>query len=196
MKIKKALKKEKRNNMLFFTLMLAIFTTLPLISFLFQIENIFLWIYLFIIEFLIIISFIAKLNYQSLKFNCRNNTLKFKSGLFVKECTILCDKIVTVHTCKSGDEMEIILITTSRFRNKYSKPITKMFIKKFPEASEIYLKIKKINPEDNYYFQIIKRGGLKKYLLLDEIFKNCVKAIYTSSAIENIKISREQIEMN
>ena len=36
---------------------------------------------------------------------------------------------------------------------------------------------------------------LKKYNLLDEIYKNCVRASYTSSAIENIKIAREQIEI-
>lgn len=43
-----------------------------------------------------------------------------------------------------------------------------------------------------YYFQVIRRGGLKKYLLLDLIYKNCVRATYTEESIQNIKIARGQ----
>lgn len=195
MKIKKALRKERNHQKLFFALMLMLFATLPLISFLAQIKNVFLWIYLAIIEWLIIVSSVNKLNYHRLKFYCKNSRLKFKSGLFLKECIILCDKVAVVHTCKTKEEMEIILITTTKFRNKYLRSITRAFMKRYPEAAEEYLRIKSINPEKNYYFQIIKKGALRKYLLLDEIFKNCVKASYTASAIENIKIAREQIEI-
>lgn len=195
MKINKALKKEKNHKMQFFMLMFMLFIILPLVAFLAQIKNIFLWIYLLAIEGLIIISCINKWNYHRLKFNCSNNKLKFNSGLFSKESVILCDKVAVVYTDKTKEEMDIILITTSRFRNKYLKPITKAFIKRYPEAAEEYLKVKKINPEENYYFQVIKKGALKKYNLLDEIYKNCVRASYTASAIENIKIAREQIEL-
>ncbi|MBS5884833.1 MAG: hypothetical protein E6300_17060 [Clostridium sp.] len=195
MKINKALKKEKNHKRQFFILMFMLFTILPLVAFLAQNKNMFLWAYLALIEGLIIISCINKLNYYRLRFYCNNNKLKFKSGLFSKESVILCDKVAVVHTDKTKEEMDIILIATVRFRNKYLKPVTKAFIKKYPEAAEEYLKVKKINPEENYYFQVIKRGALKKYNLLDEIYKNCVRASYTSSAIENIKIAREQIEI-
>ena len=154
-----------------------------------------MWSYLGIIEVLIIIACINKLNYHKLRFSCINNKLKFKSGLFSKESVVLCDKVVIVHTDKCKEEMDIILISTVRFRNKYLKPVSKAFLKKYPEASEEYIKIKKINPEDSYYFQIIRRGALKKYTLLDDIYRNCVRASYTASAIENIKIAREQIEL-
>ncbi|WP_300385525.1 hypothetical protein [Clostridium sp.] len=140
-------------------------------------------------------AIIIKINQNKLEFTLNNNKLKFISGLFNKESTILCNKVAVVHTEKSKEDMDIILITINRFRNPYLKPITKGFLKKYSEASEGYLKIKKINPEEIYYFQVIKRGSLKKYILLDEIFKNCVKANYTPSAIENIKIAREQIEL-
>ena len=54
-------------------------------------------------------------------------------------------------------------------------------------------KIKEKNPDKKYYFQVIKRGGLKKYLLLDSIYRNCVKAVYTDESIQNIKIARGQM---
>ena len=195
MKILKALKKEKKQEKHFFIFMIILFLSLPLIAFLSQIESIFLWFYLGVIEFLIGIACINKLNYHYLRFSCNNNKLKFKSGLFLKESVIICDKVAVVHTDKDKEEMDIILISTVRFRNKYLKPVSKGFLKKYPEALEEYIKVKKINPEESYYFQVIKRGALKKYMLLDVIHKNCVRAIYTSSAIENIKLAREQIEL-
>lgn len=195
MKILKALKRERKNKKYFFILMSTIFIFLPLIAFLSQIKSVFLWSYLGIIESLIIVECINKLNYYNLKFSCINSKLKFKSGLFSSESVILCDKVVIVHTDKFKEEMDIILISNVKFRNKYLKPISKAFLKKYPEASEEYIRIKKINPEDSYYFQVIRRGALKKYILLDEIYRNCVRASYTNSAIENIKIAREQIEL-
>lgn len=195
MKINKAIKKEKNSNRLFFIIMTIIFTILPLIVYLSQIKQLFLLIYLAFVEILIIFAIITNINQNKLEFTLINNKLKFKSGLFDKESTILCDRVIIVHTDKSKEDMEIILITNNKFRNYYLKPITREFIKKYPEASEVYLKVKKMNPEEVYYFQIIKRGSLKKYILLDEIFKNCVKANYTASAIENIKIAREQVEL-
>ena len=175
--------------------MTIIFTILPLIVYLSQIKQLFLLIYLAFVEILIVFAIITNINQNKLKFTFINNKLKFKSGLFDKESTILCDRVIIVHTDKLKEDMEIILITSNKFRNYYLKPITREFIKKYPEASELYLKFKRINPEEVYYFQIIKRGSLKKYILLDEIFKNCVKANYTASAIENIKIAREQVEL-
>lgn len=195
MKINKAIKKEKNSNSIFFVVMAIIFIILPLVAYLSQIKHLFLWIYLAFIEILIIFAIITKINQNKLEFTLNNNKLKFKNGLFNRECIVLCDKVVIVHTDKSKEDMDIILITINKFRNPYLKPITKGFMKKYSEASEEYLKVKKINPEEVYYFQVIRRGSLKKYILLDEIFKNCVKANYTASAIENIKVAREQIEL-
>ena len=195
MKILKALKKERKQEKNFFIFMIILFLLLPLIAFLSQIKSIFLWSYLGVIELLIVVACINKLNYHNIRFSCINNKLKFKSGLFSKESVILCDKVAVVHTDKSKEEMEIILISTVRFRNRYLKPISKGFLKKYPEALEEYIKAKKMNPEESYYFQVIRRGALKKYILLDIIYRNCVRASYTASAIENIKIAREQIEL-
>jgi len=195
MKIEKALKKEQKSIKRFYILMFLLFVTLPLVFLISQVKSLFIMIYLYSLEILIIISCISKANYHNLKFTAKNNKLKFKSGLFGKEAILLCDKIVLVHTNKVGEDLNIVLVSTSKFRNNYLKPITKIFMKKYPEASSSYIKIKKNKPEEIYYFQVIKRGALKKYILLDEIFKNCVKAQYTASAIENIKIARGQIEL-
>ena len=106
MKILKALKKEKKQEKHFFIFMVILFLILPIIVFLSQIRSIFLWSYLGIIELLIIISCINKLNYHNLRFSCNNNKLKFKSGLFSQESIILCDKVAVVHTDKDKEEME------------------------------------------------------------------------------------------
>ncbi|NLZ33510.1 MAG: hypothetical protein GX889_01085 [Clostridiales bacterium] len=195
MKIEKALKKEQKSIKRFYILMFLLFVTLPLVFLISQVKSLFIMIYLYSLEILIIISCISKANYHNLKFTAKNNKLKFKSGLFGKEAILLCDKVVLVHTNKVGEDLNIVLVSTSKFRNNYLKPITKIFMKKYPEASSSYIKIKKNKPEEIYYFQVIKRGALKKSILLDEIFKNCVKAQYTASAIENIKIARGQIEL-
>lgn len=195
MKITKALKKERKNNKIFFIFMSVLFIFLPTLTLLSKNKDLFFIIYLIIIELLIIIALIRKSNYNRLKFSCSNGKLKFKSGLFKKEINILCEKVALVHTFKSNEDMKIVIISTSRFRNKNFKKISREFLKNYSEASEEYLKIKKINPEDEYYFLIIRYGGLKKYILLDTIYINCVRASYTSSAIENIKVARDQIDL-
>ena len=75
------------------------------------------------------------------------------------------------------------------------KPINKEFVKKYEEAAVEYKRLKTINKDMVYYFKIIKNGELKKYILLDNIYRNCVNATYTTSAIDNIKIARGQKEI-
>lgn len=195
MNINKALKKQRKRKKRLFTVLIFLFINLPLITYLSGIRSLFILSYLGVIEFLIILALFFKINYYRLKFVCNNNRLRFKSGLFIKESVILCDKVAIVHTDNEKDELEIIIITSVNFKNKLLKPITQNFIKKYPEAAEEYLRIKNMSPENTYYFQIVRRGGLKKYELLNSIYKNCVRATYTASAIENIKIARGQIEI-
>lgn len=132
------------------------------------------------------------MNAYKVEYRCLNNRLIFKTGIFTKENLLICDKVALVHTNKSDYDLEIIVITSVVFKNKSLRPIDKNFLKRYNQLNENYLSIKEANPERNYYFQVIKRGGLKKYLLLDAIYKNCVKAIYTDESIQNIKIARGQ----
>lgn len=194
MNINKALKKERKSKKRLFIVMILLFIILPLITYLEGLRSLFILAYLGIIEILIVLVLLIKSDYYSLKFVCNNNRLKIKSGLFIKESSILCDKVSIVHTNKEKDELEIIIVTSVKSKNKGLKPITQGFIKRYPEAGEEYLRVKKIRPENTFYFQVIRRGAFKKYELLDTIYKNCVRATYTASAIENIKIARGQIE--
>lgn len=195
MKIDKALKKQKKHKKLFFISMVVISIFLPVISYLANIRTLFMMAYLSIIELLIFIAIIRKLNFYRLQFSCDNSKLKFKSGILVNESLILCKNVAVIHTNKTNVDMEIIAITSVKFKNKKLKPITKGFMLKYPEASHEYLKLKKLNPETIYYFQIIRYGAFKKYVFLDEIYKSCVNANFTASAIENIKIARGQSEI-
>lgn len=194
MRLKKAMKKENGRKKRFLIFMIVISIFLPAVVYFYKIRSTFILSYLGVIEFLIAIAVLAKVNYHKLDFKCSNNKLEMKNSLFLKKNLLLCDKVALVHTDKYKEDMEIIIITTVGFKNTSLSPVTGGFLKRYPEAGEKYLKIKKMNPESMYYFKIVKRGGFKKYQLLDVIYRNCVKAVYTSSAIESIKLAREQNE--
>ena len=192
MDIYKAIKMEKKSLKRFYRLMGILFIGLPHSVYLTGVRAIFFLVYLLIIEFLIISAVINKLNYYSLKYSYNANKLNIKNGLLANNNLILCDKVILVHTEKMESDMEIIIISTMSFRNRNLRPIVKGFLKKYPKVDEELKKISNGNNQQTYYFQIIRKGGLIKYLLLDTIYKNCVKAIYTNDSIQNIKIARGQ----
>ena len=192
MNIFKAIKRERKQVKRFYVVMISIAVSLVIFLFLKGLTTPFYLCYLIFIEFLIFISIINKINYHKLTYICNNNRLMYKSGLFSNESLIFCDKVVLVHTEKMEDEMEIILVTIVNLKNKVLKPVGKGFLKRYPLLTEDYFRLKKQYPDTIFYYNIIKKGGLKKYILLDEIYKNCVKAVYTDEAIENIKIARGQ----
>lgn len=193
MDIYMAIKKEKSHFKIFLITMGVILIILPIVLITTGLTTIFYISYMIFIDFLIVIAIITKMNSYRLEYRCSNNRLMFKAGIFVKEHLIICDKVALVHTNKSEYDLEIVLITSIIFKNKGLRPIDKNFLKRYPQIIEKYNDIKQQNPKRDYYFQIVKRGGLKKYLLLDSIYKNCVKSIYTDESIQNIKISRGQL---
>lgn len=172
--------------------MIVLAISLPIILLLTGLKNTFYLSYLLFIEFLIFVAVINKMNYYKLDYSCSNNRLRFKNGLLSKESVILCDKVVLVHTEKMEEDMDIIIVTTVNFKNRSLKPIGSIFLKKYPVAFEEYKRIKELQPENIYYYQVIRRGGLKKYMILDDVYKNCVRATYTDECIQNIKIARGQ----
>ncbi|MGL4774454.1 MAG: hypothetical protein ACRC2K_12880 [Clostridium sp.] len=192
MDIYKALKWEKKMLKRFFVAMIIIAIFLPIAMMLAGVNDFFYVSYLLIIELLIILAILLKSNYHFIKYSCINNKLKVKSGLFGRDNLFLCDKVAIVHTHKMEDEMDIILVTTINFRNKKMKLVGKNILKRYPSLAEEYIAQKELEPEKIFYYYIIRKGGLKKYLLLDQIYKNCVKAVYTEEAIQNIKIARGQ----
>lgn len=195
MKIEKALKKQKRDNKLFIIFMFFLAIFLPIITYLAYIRTFTIVAFLLLIEILIFIAIIRKVNDSTLNFICANNKLKFRSGLFSAYSYIQCDKVAIVHTNKSNEDMEIIIVTKGKVKNQKMKLINKEFMKKYEEAAVQYRRLKRINQDVAFYFKVIKYGELKKYLFLDNIYRNCVNSIYTESAIDNIKIARSQKEI-
>ena len=195
MKIEKALKKQRMYNKLFIVFMFFLEIFLPIITYLAYVNTFTIVAFLILIELLIFIAIIRKANSCTLKFVCANNKLKFSTGLFSSYAYIQCDRVAIVHTNKEREEMEIIIVTRGKIKNQKMKPINKEFVKKYEEAAVEYKRLKTINKDMVYYFKIIKNGELKKYILLDNIYRNCVNATYTTSAIDNIKIARGQKEI-
>lgn len=189
----KAFKRQRRYNKVFIIMMVFLAIFLPSITYLAYISNLTMLIFLSIIEVLIFIVIIMKFNSCNLKFYYKNNILKLKSGIFSGYTYIQCDKVLLVHTDRNNDEIEIIIITSRK--NKKTKVITRKFKNKYRDIEDEYMRLKRIDQNTIYYFQIIKYGELKKYMLLDNIYKSCVNAIYTEAAIENIKIARGQKEI-
>lgn len=189
----KAFKRQRRYNKVFIIMMVFLAIFFPSITYLAYISNLSMLIFLSIIEVLIFIVIIMKFNSCNLKFYYKNNILKLKSGIFSGYTYIQCDKVLLVHTDRNNDEIEIIIITSRK--NKKTKVITRKFKNKYRDIEDEYMRLKRINKNTIYYFQIIKYGELKKYMLLDNIYKSCVNAIYTEAAIENIKIARGQKEI-
>lgn len=188
----KAIKLEKKYTKRFFVIMFLIAIILPLSVYLTGIMNVFYMTYLGIIEFLIFAAVINKINYTRLNYTCNKNRLRIKTGLLGKESLVFCDKVVMVHTVKMEEVMEIVIVTNVHFKNRNLRPVHKVFMKRYSSVVKEFQKIQKKYPDTIFYYQVIKRGGLKKYLLLDTIYKNCVKAVYTDDCIQNIKIARGQ----
>lgn len=193
MDIYKAIKKEKSNLKIFLISMVIISISLPIILEITRLTTIFYVSYLILIESLIVVTIIIKMNAYKIEYRYLNNRLLFKAGILANEYLIICDKVVLVHTNKSDYDLEIVLITSIIFKNRGLRQVDQNFLKRHPQIAEEYNVIKQQNPKRDYYFQIVKRGGLKKYLLLDLIYRNCVKAIYTDESIQNIKIARGQL---
>jgi hypothetical protein len=187
MDLNKAIRKQKKSYVRFLLSMCFIFLFLPLMLFISKKITPFLLIYLGIIEVLIMFAVVIRISYEGLKFNYDQYKLKIKEGFFGEKINIICDKVALVHTEGQVDALEIIIITTSRFRNKKIKAVNLEFLRQYPYVNYHYYRIKKQFPENNYYYIIITKGGYHKYELLNKIFISCVYGFFTEEAIDTIK---------
>ena len=196
MEINRALKRIRKKENIFFIIMGILAVLIPTLAYLANLKNTFIYVYIMIIEILILIAILSRINTCTLKFKYYNSRFKIRQGLFLRESIILCENVAIVHTSKEREDVEIIIVTSSKFRNKKARPVTKGFLKKYPEVEREYKRLKKINEEQTYYFQIIRNGSLRNYIFLENIYTTCVKSAYTPAAIESIKIARGQINFN
>jgi hypothetical protein len=187
MNINKAIRKQEKSHKRFLFFLGFIFFAMPLVLYLTQRFNLFFFIYLGIIEILVLSAILLSINNNYFKYSVDGYKMKLKFGRLGEGFNIICDKVALVHSEGSGNEMKIVMIMTSRFRNKRINAVDEDFIRKHPYISHQYYKIKKLNPENNYYYLIITKGSYHKYRMLDMIYRNCVKSYYTEETVEKIK---------
>ncbi|MEG0308177.1 MAG: hypothetical protein RR891_01385 [Clostridium sp.] len=190
MDIGKVLKKQVKSYKRFMLSMGFIFILLPIVLFLSKKFNIFFVAYLGVIEVLILSAVLIRYNEEYLKFELNENKITIATVGGRIKYKISYDKVAMIHTIPQERYFEILIITRSRFRNKRMRVVTNKVIEKYKDIGKYYAKIKMPNDGDYYYF-LVKRGGVKKYLLLDMLFRYSVEAIFTENAVENIKEYRK-----
>ncbi|MEG1256469.1 hypothetical protein [Clostridium sp.] len=190
MDIDKVLKKQRKSYKRFMLSMGFIFLLLPIVLSLTKKFNVFFIGYLCVIEILILSAVLIRYNEEYLKFELNENKITIATVGGRIRYNISYNNVAMVHTILQERYFEILIITKSRFRNKRMRVVTNKVIEKYQGIGRHYAKIKMPNDGDCYYF-IVKRGGVKKYLLLDMLFKYCVGAVFTENAIENIKEYRK-----
>ena len=191
MDINKAIRKHNKSYKRFMLSMVFIFLLLPLSVIFLNMFSIYIVMYLLVIEFLVVIVIFIKMNNEYLKFTFDRYKLSIKNGFFQNKVNIICDKIVLVHVIEENDNWVTLILTKSRFRNKNIKAIDAVFLKNYSYVAYHYTKIKKLHPEAQYFYIIIRSGSLKKYELLNIIYKNSGNAYFTDEAIEKIKEYRK-----
>lgn len=191
MNINKAIKKQNSSYKRFVLIMGFIFFMNPLILVISGAFNLFLIAYLVIIEVLIIIAVLVKKDTNSMEFEYYHGKLKLSQGLFKKKCIVHCEKVLLVHiegkNDNQGKEPDIIMLTSSRFRNKKIREVDLHFLNNHEYVKKEYEKIKTTNPDGECYYIIVTKGKLIKYKLLIELYKRCVKAKFSDEAIDTIK---------
>jgi len=191
MNINKAIRKQKKSYEGFMLSMCFIFVLLPILLIVSKIINVFLVMYLVCNELLIAFVMILRFNEEYIDFKLEGYKISIWCGIAKVKFIIICKKVAFVHTQDHDKNLEIIIITKSKFRNKRIRLIDINFLKKYPYVAQRYNKIKVENPEETYFYFVIRNGGFKKYILLDDLYKSCVSAIFSGDAIEKIKEYRD-----
>lgn len=199
MNINRAIRKRNKSYKRFVLSMCFVFFVMPLFPFVYNKTTPFYLTYLAIIEVLIFLSIIIKINKERLDFIYKAGKIILKFGLIIEPVKIICSKVLYVDIeIIEGDkskfqDFKIILLSNSRFRTKKSKNITNDFLKKYTLVAFHYKKFKERQPENEYYYLTINSGGLGKHALLNTIYKGCVNAGFSEEAVEKIKLYRDNI---
>lgn len=187
MDINKAIRKQKRSYKAFMLSMCFIFFLLPVILVWLNELTFFFIIYLSILEMLILLALFANMNREYLKYENKGYKLLIKNGFISETISIVCEKVVLVHMEEKEGRSHLIMITSSNFRNKKIRAVSKEFLRRHAYIAQHYYTIKKYKPEEKYYYILITKGGYYKYELLYKMYKTCVKAFYTEETIHRIK---------
>jgi len=191
MNINKAIRKQRKTYKRFMLSMCFIFVLLPIMLMVSKIISMFLIAYLVCIEGMITLVILLRVNEEYIDFKSEGYKIKIWCGITKFKFVIFCKKVDLVHAQGSGRNLEIIILTKSKFRNKRIRPVDINFFMKYPYVAQMYIKIKIQNPEKVYFYFIINSGGFRKYILLNDLYKACDRAVFSDDAIERIKEYRE-----
>ena len=194
MDIDKVLRKQKKSYKRFMLSMGFIFLLLPIVMYISERFNIFFIIYLMLIEALILFSMLIRYNEEHLNYYLEGNKLTIVTSGAKIRYNILTDKVTIVHAIAEEKYFNIMIVTKSKFRNKRLQHVDFKVLEKYSELDRVYNRIK-MPDEGPYFYFIIKKGGIKKYLLLNLLYKYCVGATFTEAAVEKIKESIKHKEV-
>lgn len=187
MNIDKAIKKQTGHYKRFVVAICLLLLFLPIMLYISGQTNIFFIIYLSALEMLILFFLAFMANKETLDYKVDIYKIVVSIGFPEKNISLSCEKVELVHAEGTGQDMKLVLIGKSKLRNKYVKPIDIKFLMENPYAGYYYGRLKKKNPEIQYFYTIIKAGGYKKYSLLNEIYIGCTGLSFTEEAITKIK---------
>lgn len=187
----KALRKQTLKYRLFLLAMGFIFLFNPLALVIAEAEEIRYIVILCLIETLIIVAILVKVKNLHLKTTLEMDTINIESGFPPKQALILLDSILGVAVENSGSNVRVILIIKGNKRSKLFKNVNLAKLKKEASFFSLVEKISRLKKEEKLQYFIISSGGIKKYKLLDILYKRCTKAIFTSNSITEIKKYRE-----
>ncbi|MDF2505265.1 hypothetical protein [Clostridium sp.] len=187
MNINKAIKKQRASYKRSIIVMIFVIVILPTAWYLSQQINIFFFIYLMMIEMLILLAMAYRTKNEYLKYKIDKCKIQISLGFPKIEMNFLCKKVDIIHAESFGKDMKLILITKSTTRSRFIKKVDIDFLRRYPYAGYHYGRFKKNNPEYEYFYTVVSTGGYKKYKLLDELYKSCTGAFFTEEAIVQIK---------
>lgn len=187
MDINKAIRKQEKSNRRFLLILGFIFLALPVVLLITNKSNLFLILYLGVIEILTMTTILISINSSYLKYSSDGYKLRVRFSPLTEEFILLCEKVVMIHAEGQGSHMEIVILSSSRLRNKKVREIDENLLRKYPVAANHYYRIKKSSPENSYYYIIVSKGGYHKYKILDLLYRTCVHAQFTDDTVERIK---------
>lgn len=158
---------------------------LPFAMIWFKRYNIFFIVYLAIMEFLILAAMLFRYNEEHLRYRILDTRIVIKEGAPHARYIAIFKKIAIVHVFKCDNYFNIMVVSTTRIRNKNFKHLDFKVRDKVPEVAKLY-NITHMPDDDPYYYFLVRKGGAKKYLLLDLLYRNCTDAKFTDQAIEKV----------
>lgn len=182
----KAIKKHKKSFHRFLLLMSFIFLALFLIMYIFEVHTIYIVVYFILMELIIVTAILLRVDGEYLRFQNENYKIIIKNRIISGKINLQCDKVVLVHALPEEKDWSILIITKTKSRDKNFMLMDNIFFYKYPELVRFYNEIIYQRTDKDLYYLIIKNASVKKYELLDLIYKNCASGVFTVNAIEEI----------